>query len=90
MARAHFLLLEASLARSDGRLADCRLLLSSIRQMLSQVDGANGVWCVRYREAQLERSSERLAQAHAWFVSQGVRNPERWVSLGIPGLHGWH
>jgi eukaryotic-like serine/threonine-protein kinase len=86
---AHLRLQEASIARSEGRSADCRALLRSARTVLARVQSDHAVWCVRYREAQLERSGEQLARAHAWFLGQGVRSPERWVALQIPGLELW-
>jgi eukaryotic-like serine/threonine-protein kinase len=87
--RAHLRLQEASIARSEGRRADCRALLRSARMVLARVQSDHAVWCVRYREAQLARSSEQLARAHAWFLGQGVRHPERWVGLHIPGHELW-
>jgi tetratricopeptide (TPR) repeat protein len=89
LARAHFRLIEASVARCDGRLADARSLLRSARVELDQAEGGLAAWCARYREAQLEGSSELLATADGWFREQGVQRPENWVSLGIPGLHAW-
>ena len=89
LARAYFRVLEASLLRCDGRLCDARAALRSARALLRAAEGEQGVWIVRYREAQLEGSAELLARARAWFTAQGVRHPERWVSLSIPGLDAW-
>lgn len=88
MAWAQFRLLEASVARADGRLSDCGALLRAASEAFADADGEHGVWCVRYREAQLARSAERLAQARTFFSAQGVGDPERWVSLSIPGDWG--
>jgi hypothetical protein len=89
LARAHFRLLDASVARCDGRFAETRAMLRSARVELDQAEGGLAAWCARYREAQLEGSTELLATAEAWFREQGVARPENFVSLGIPGLHAW-
>lgn len=89
LAWAQFRLLEASVARCDGRLAECRALLRAASTAFGEAGGEHGVWCARYREAQLDQSAERLAHARGYFTAQGVRDPERWVSLGIPGCGDW-
>jgi hypothetical protein len=45
--------------------------------------------CVRYRLAQLDGARDELARVHQWFAGQGVRDPEAWISLTVPGPRGW-
>jgi serine/threonine protein kinase len=89
LARAQYRLLEASLAHADRAHVECRALLRSAREDLSRSEGEHGVWCARYREAQLDGSSELQARTRDWFVAQGVEQPESWVSLSIPGATSW-
>jgi hypothetical protein len=85
LGRGHFRLLEASVARAEGRVADARALLRIAIEELEMGQQTQAGWCARYRLAQLEHSSEQLAVAHAWFQTRGVLCPERWVSLCAPG-----
>jgi hypothetical protein len=61
--QAYFRLLEASVARRDARNAECRALLRRACEDLSGGGAEDGVWCVRYREAQIDGSREQMARA---------------------------
>jgi eukaryotic-like serine/threonine-protein kinase len=87
--RGLFRTLEACAARADGRDVEARIGLRAALGELAQSQSDHAAMCVRYRLAQLEDAREELARVHQWFAGQGVRDPEAWVSLIVPGPRGW-
>jgi hypothetical protein len=88
-ARGLFHALEGSVARADGRDEQARAALRASLAELAQSQADHAAMCVRYRLAQLDEAHEELGRVHQWFVRQGVRDPEAWISLVVPGVPGW-
>ncbi|HMI89949.1 MAG TPA: AAA family ATPase, partial [Polyangiales bacterium] len=87
--RALFRMLEACAARAEGRNAEARSGLLASLEQLNQTQSVHAAMCVRYRLGQLDGAREELARIHQWFAGQGVRDPEAWVALTVPGPRGW-
>jgi len=87
--RGLFHALEACAARAEGRDDEARSGLLASLEQLTQSQSEHAAMCVRYRLAQLDGAREELARVHQWFAGQGVRDPEAWVSLTVPGPRGW-
>ena len=87
--RGLFRMLEACLARAEGRNDDARAGLRASLVELERAQADHAAMCVRYRLAQLDGDGEQHARVQRWFSDQGVRDPEAWVSLTVPGPRGW-
>ncbi|MET0343912.1 MAG: AAA family ATPase [Polyangiales bacterium] len=82
-------LLSASLAYADGLRDRARALLAEAIPELEHVEADAYAWCARVRLAQLDGADRDLARAYAWFRERGVRRPDRWVGLSVPGPDHW-
>jgi hypothetical protein len=87
--RGLFRMLEACVARADGRDDEARRQLQASLDELTRSQSDHAAMCVRYRLAQLDGARDELAHVHQWFAGQGVRDPEAWISLTVPGPRGW-
>jgi len=87
--RACFRLAHASIARVDGRRAECRALLLGARVDFEETQGEAGAAVASYRLAQLDGSHGERAATRAWLLLRGIHDVERWVSLASPGPVDW-
>ena len=81
----HKMTVDEYLAWADGRYDVCRRSLEEALSSFEVAQNCTGAWAVRYRLAQLHERRDELEAAERWMREHGIRNPERWLVLFVPG-----